>query len=385
MTNQIKGEMKNLLNRIEQLENSVLTDYSIQSKEQLQQALDDFEIYFDNITDMSKKLDISMIFLKELSKDVKHIKSSIDQILQNVSDIANDVRRLRGKNFVELLLIRKKQILKQKDENELYQIHIEIYTQEYDPVSGNKKQSQNQDKTSYLLKKSIMILREKQMNFYGMKMKKLKMYCFQKEKQVKEKAELLKIQKNYYGVAIKQNQNGFQFMFHCHLLKIQDIIQLIKHWNHKIITLIAYKQEILRRQQNKKIQVFYDEMKQDCLEQNLYNSNRFVQEFNLTESGQNFKIIITSRQEILNSIDYQTWFYGKSISTLKEVELVPFNSDQSNEYLTQYSKVSVKRAIKRFYEFLKQLKAQSFSFNEFKIIWSQIEETVKKILLQKLK
>ncbi|CAD8113235.1 unnamed protein product [Paramecium sonneborni] len=287
MQNSIKAEIKNLLNRIESLENSVLTVNSIQSKELLQQALDDFETYFDNITDMTQKLDISMVFLKELSKVLKHIKSQIDQVLQNVNNIANDVRKLRGKNYFELLLIRKDQILKQKDENDLDQIHIEILTQEQDPISGNK--------INRIKRKFIIILKEKQMNFYGIKKKEQKMLCFQKEEQVQGKVELQKILRNLYEL-------GFQFMYHDLQQKIQNIIQLIQE-----------------------------------LESENYRG-------------------------------CQTWFYGKGIQTLKEVELLPISTNQSNEYLIQYSKVSVKRTIKRdFMNFLSNLKYKTFHLMNLKL------------------
>ncbi|CAK92590.1 unnamed protein product (macronuclear) [Paramecium tetraurelia] len=388
MSNQIKAEMKSMLNRIEQLENSVLTDNTIQAKEQLQQALDDFETYFDNITDMSQKLDISMIFLKELSKDVKHIKSSIDSVLKSVSFIANDVRKLRGKNYLELLQIRKEQVLRQKDENEIDQIHIELLTQEYDPISGSKKQSDIKEETTFLLKQNYNDFEGEINEFLWDENERIKDVMLLKGRAGSGKSRAAKNIEELLWTCDQVDPKWVPIYVSLPSLKepkynLVDQALESENYNFDNIQIREFKEAI--RQKNLNVVLIlesYDEMKQDCLEQNLYLTNRFAQEFNLGESGENVKIIITSRQEILNSIDYQTWFYGKSIQTLKEVELLPFTSNQSNDYLIQYSKVSVKRTIKRFYEFLKQLKAQSFSFKEFKQIWSNIKETVKKILIK---
>ncbi|CAD8140545.1 unnamed protein product [Paramecium octaurelia] len=386
MSNQIKAEMKSMLNRIEQLENSVLTDNTIQAKEQLQQALDDFETYFDNITDMSQRLDISMIFLKELSKDVKHIKTSIDQVLKSVSLIANDIRKLRGKNYLELIQIRKEYILKQKDENEIDQIHIELLTQEYDPISGNKKQSDSKEETTFLLKKNYNDFEGEINEFLWDEKERIKDVMLLKGRAGSGKSRAAKNIEELLWTCDQVDPKWVPIYVSLPALKepkynLVDQALESENYNFDNIQIREFKEAV--RQKNLSVVLIlesYDEMKQDCLEQNLYLTNRFAQEFNLGESGENVKIIITSRQEILTSIDYQTWFYGKSIQTLKEVELLPFTSEQSNEYLIQYSKVSVKRTVKRFYEFLKQLKAQSFNFKEFKQIWSNIKETVKKIL-----
>lgn len=48
-------------------------------------------------------MDISLIFLREISKDLKSIKGSIDLVLQNMKGIEDDLRRLSGKSYTELL------------------------------------------------------------------------------------------------------------------------------------------------------------------------------------------------------------------------------------------------------------------------------------------
>ncbi|CAD8129000.1 unnamed protein product [Paramecium sonneborni] len=356
-SNKLKIEMQKRLKSIEQLETQVLiSDNQAIMKNQLQQAYEEFENYLDNATDMSQRMDISLIFLREISKDLKSIKSSIDIVLSSVKGIEDDVRRLSGKNYLQLLQIRKEKILKQKQETELDQVHIQITTQEYDPVTGKKKESINRVLTSYLLKQNIIIFMEKLMNFCGVKVKGKKMFCFQKEKQARQKpkTQFIRISLRITELQFRQDLN-------------QRIKEAVFNGNLKIILILES----------------YDEMKFDCIQSNLYQTNRLAQDLNLQISGQNVKLIITTREEILTSIRYQTWFYGKNIETLKEVEILPFTQEQSLEYIRLYCEVSVKRAIKRFYEFFKQLRGQTISTNEFKVIWSTLEENINIIINQK--
>lgn len=45
-----------------------------------------------------------------MSKDLKSIKVKVDTLLSSVNTIEDDVRRLRGKSWKELLEIRKKKV-----------------------------------------------------------------------------------------------------------------------------------------------------------------------------------------------------------------------------------------------------------------------------------
>ncbi|CAD8172290.1 unnamed protein product [Paramecium pentaurelia] len=386
-SNKLKIEMQNRLKSIEQLETQVLiSDNQVKMKNQLQQAYEDFENYLDNITDMSQKMDISLIFLREISKDLKSIKSSIDQVLSSVKGIEDDVRRLSGKNYIELLQIRKQKILKQKQETELDQVHIQISTQEYDPVTGKKKENINGVFTSYLLK-------SKYNNFQGEINEFL--WC---ESESQKDVLLLKGKAGSGKSRASRNIEEFLWLndtvfpqwipIYVSLPSLKDpkhnlLEQALESQNYNFdkIQIREFKEAVFNG--NMKIILIlesYDEMKFDCIQSNLYQTNRLAQDLNLQISGQNIKLIITTREEILTSIGYQTWFYGKSIETLKEVEILPFTQEQSSEYIRQYCEISVKRSIKKFYEFFKQLRGQTISIQEFKLIWNPLEEYINIII-----
>ncbi|CAD8081327.1 unnamed protein product [Paramecium sonneborni] len=93
-----------------------------------------------------------------------------------------------------------------------------------------------------------------------------------------------------------------------------------------------------------------DEMKFKCIQSNLYQK------------------IDLHKIQIFKFLD-------KIIETLKEIEILVFTQVQSLEYMRQQFEISIKRAIKRFHEFFKQLRGQTKSINEFKLIQSPSEIT----------
>ncbi|CAD8128507.1 unnamed protein product [Paramecium sonneborni] len=160
------------------------------------------------------------------------------------------------------------------------------------------------------------------------------------------------------------------------LLKNKELIEFQKQLFSQTLDIQNGKESIIL------ILDSYDEMKQDCIQQNLLMTNKLFQDLNINKVNHQMKVIITTRKEILNTTGYQTWFYGESISTLKEIQLQNFNEAQQNEYLNQYVVLSIKRKIKEVYEFVKSVTGQMFDLEEFLNIWSlissQITDCIKK-------
>ncbi|CAD8191441.1 unnamed protein product [Paramecium octaurelia] len=388
----INLEMQKKFEKIKHLQTQVLvSDNQLEIKKSLQQEYDAFEVYLDNITDMSQRLDISLIFLREISKDLKNIKLSIDSILTSVKGVENDIRRLRSRNFMELLIIRKEKVLNQKQENELDQIHIEIQTQEYDPISGNKKQNNSGEFVTSLMKF------EDNNNYDG----EVNEFLWSEDEKQKD-VMLIKGKAGSGKSRASRNIEEFIWIYNSkspYWTPIYVSLPSIKEPNQNLIEKALNSQnynfdntqirEFKDAVKNGKLSIViilesYDEMKIDLIGTNLYNTNRLDYDLNL-QAQVKVKFIITTREEILNSIGYQTWFYGSNLQNFKEVEILPFSEEQSAQYLEKYAKISVKRAIKKFYEFLKQLMGQNFQLNEFMEIWSQIENTINSIIQQRQK
>ncbi|CAD8197248.1 unnamed protein product [Paramecium pentaurelia] len=376
----LKTEMQAKLKQISQIETQLLlNENQDEMKLLLQQAYDNFEIYLDNITDMSQRLDISLIFLREISKDLKNIKSSIDQVL-----------------------VQKMFKMMQEDQEE--RIFRNYQTQESRRFQCNSTRI-NQIKFIYRLQLRNMIL--------SLEIRKLIALANQYDNFDGEVNEFLwsDYEKNKDIMLIKgkagsgksrASRNIEELIWNCdkfspNWIPIYVSLPSLIDPNHNIIDqalesenynfdkiqVREFKEAIING--NLKIVLIlesYDEMKFNFIGTNLYQTNRLAQDLNIKASGLNVKIIITTRDEILNSIGYQTWFYGQSIDTLKEVEILPFSREQSSQYIKLYVQISIKRTIKKFYEFLKQLKSQNFQLDEFRLIWTQLENIINSIIQQ---
>ncbi|CAD8121351.1 unnamed protein product [Paramecium sonneborni] len=271
----------------------------------------------------------------------------------------------------------KDQILKQKDENDLDQIHIEILAQEYHPVSGNKNNRKIR-RQFLIFKESIISQKEKQMSFFvGLKRKNKRCYAS------KGKVGLQKIKRKCYEV-----------------IPIYVSLPSLKDLKHNLIdqalesenyTLIANKR-IQRGRESKNLHIVlihesYDEMKQDCLEW-------LVQEFNIHKSGLNVKVFNKVYNHYHSFHHFQMLkllqLQGKQYLTLLNIKLCYIeNAYQLQKKLSfcliiQIKVMNIQLNIQKqvqneFYEFLKQLKAQSVLFNEFNIIWNKkIEQSIKR-------
>ncbi|CAD8121214.1 unnamed protein product [Paramecium sonneborni] len=389
-SNQLKKDMTNKLKQIEELENQIFkNNNSEELQTQFQQAYDEFEIFLENLDDMSENLKISMIFLKDISKNLQAIKCKLDQLIKNVSQIGNDVRRLRGKNIYELLQIRKEKVLKQKEENELNQIYIEQRTQEFDPKTGQKVTVENDQKTPQI----SFLLKDDQNDYNG----EINEFLWDKNERYKD-VLLLKGKAGSGKSRAARNIEEFLWKFdtlqpnwypiYISLPSLNDPLHNLidqalesETYNFDKLQIREFKEEI--QNENLKIVLIldsYDEMKNVFIQTNLITTNRWSQDLNLKESGQKLKVIITCREEILTSKTYQSWFYGKSIDSFKEVQLVPFNLEQSSLYIKLFIKLSIRRELSQFYDMIKQLKGSGFVFSEFRNICLQLDSLIEEII-----
>ncbi|CAD8122656.1 unnamed protein product [Paramecium sonneborni] len=383
---QIKQEMKQRINNLESLQQEIRLEGNLTLREQLQKKLEmeyeELDQYIDNLSEMSQKMEMSLLFLKDIQKDVKQIKNQIENIQNSLNQVGDDIRKLRGKKYDELLEIRKQKILQQSKLLEIDSIYVSVKTIEYDPISGNIKKTQEDQIISELLNddkdnfkgevnefiwnqnenKDVMLLsgnagsgksraarkiEEFIWNLHGKQSKWIPIYV--------SLPNLKNPKYNLFEQALETENYGFD-----------------KHQIVEFKEAIQNKQEYILM-----ILDSYDEMKQDCIQQNLILTNKLIQDLNIVKQERQLKVIITTRKEILNIVGYQTWFYGESLESFKEVQLQNFDQDQIQEYLRKYVELSVRRKIKQIYEFVKQVQNNAFDLKEFQEIWGLIEKQVK--------
>ncbi|CAD8077908.1 unnamed protein product [Paramecium sonneborni] len=388
MSDQIKQEIQQRMQNLENLQQQIRLQGNFQEREKLQEQLrlcyQQLDESIDNVSEMSDAMNITLMFLKDISKDVKSIKTSIDNLQNSLQDIGNDIRKLRGKKYGELLEIRKQKILYQAQHQEIDSIYVKLKTTERNPFDGSSKPG------SFLLQedikdyggevnefiwhdnikdqgneKDVMLLSGFAGSGKSRAAKKIEEFLWKSQGTQSEWIPIyvsLPTLKNPKYNLLDQALESENYQFDKY--QIKEFKDAICKQKVKVVLILDS----------------YDEMKQDCVQQNLIMTNKLIQDLNIQKFERQLKIIITTRREILNTDGYETWFYGESLETLKEVQLLNFDQDQQDEYLEKYCELSIKRIIKQIYEFVKQVQEQAFDLVEFLKIWSSILIQVKQSL-----
>ncbi|CAD8113161.1 unnamed protein product [Paramecium sonneborni] len=386
LSNSIQDELKQRMERLENLQQQIKLEGNQQKREQLQTQLklnyDELDISLDNISEMSETMNISLLFLRDISKDIKSMKNSIDNLQQSLNQVGDDIRKLRGKSYKELLDIRKEKILLQSKIAEVDSVYVQLMTIEYDPVSGQSIKTNDNIETSFLMADRWDDFTGEINEFIWCQLKQKDVMLLSgyagsgKSKAARKIEEFLWKQQNHQikwipiFVSLPTIQNPKYNLFEQALES--ENYQFDKYQIREFKEAIQSKKEYIIL-----ILDSYDEMKQDFIQQNLIMTNKLFQDLSIDKLTSQMKVIITTRKEILNTVGYQIWFYGDSLQTLKEVQLQNFNEDQQRQYLYQYVELSVKRKIKAIYEFVKQISGQNFDLVEFLDIWSLISQQIK--------
>ncbi|CAD8114051.1 unnamed protein product [Paramecium primaurelia] len=385
----MKEEMNQKLKELDDIEQAIRFEGNQSKRDELSKQLtnqyEELEEFLDNISEMSQQLDITLIFLKELLKNIKQIKKKIDDLQESINEIGNDVRKLRGKKYDELLLIRKEKVLSQAYLLEVDSVYIPLKTQEINPVTGQVQNTLSGQTFSELLveevrqnkiegregevnqfiydeqQKDVMLIKGQAGSGKSRAARKIEAYLWKQKLDEKDWIPIyislpqLKNPKfNLLDQTLESENYGFD------KLQLKDFKEAISSNKIKLVLILDS----------------YDEMKQDCIQSNLILTNRLIQDLNQVDQIKKVKFIITTRKEILTSLGYQTWFYGESLQTLKEVEIMNFDKQQSENYLKHYVKLSIKRRIKSSYDFVKQIKQQNLDVKEFLEIWNNILDQV---------
>ncbi|CAK74528.1 unnamed protein product (macronuclear) [Paramecium tetraurelia] len=385
LSGSLKDELKERMQKLENLQQQIKLEGNSQKREKLQlklkQQYEELDESLDNISELSDAMDISLLFLKDISKDVKQIKNQIDNLQESLNQVGDDIRKLRGKRYDELLEIRKQKILLQSRLAEVDSVYVQLKTIEYDPVTGEIIKSKDGITITNLMSEQWNDFTGEVNEFIWDESKSNDVMLLSgnagsgKSKAARKIEEFLWKQREINSkwipifVSLPTLKNPKYNLFEQALES--DNYQFDKYQLREFKDAIQNKKEFIIL-----ILDSYDEMKQDCIQQNLIMTNKLIQELNIDKVNRQMKVIITTRKEILNVSGYQTWFYGESLIKLKEVQLQNFNEQQQMEYLNQYVELSVKRKIKEVYEFVKSISGQSFDLKEFLTIWGLISQQV---------
>ncbi|CAD8194494.1 unnamed protein product [Paramecium octaurelia] len=351
-SNKLKLDMQNKPKKLEQLESQVLIgDNKTLLKNQLQQAYEDYESYIDNITEMSQK----WIQPHLLERNQQRSKCLIDQVIQNMKGIEDDLRRLCGKSYTELLQIRKDKVLQQKQEAEnwiKFTFNFYLIVQSF---NREKEENHFGDFKSHLISKQYNNYEGEVNEFVWSEREKSKDVILLKGKASSGKSRASRNIEEFLWINESTSPSWLPIFVSLPSLKNPKhniIEQKSQNYNFGKIQIREFKQAVTYCYLNI---IFilknYDEMKIECIQSNLYQTNRL-------QLIQIFKYL----EKMLKLLLQQQKF------NIQDIKL-----GLSSEYLKQYCEV------RKYYKFLKQIKGQNFSLKEFKLIWTILEDCINTI------
>ncbi|CAD8106821.1 unnamed protein product [Paramecium sonneborni] len=132
LSRSIEAELIKRITKIKNLQQQIKLEVNQQKREQyltlLKKIYDELDESLDNISEMSEAMNIGLIFLKDISRDIKYIKVQNDHLFVSIDQGGEDIHKLREKNYQELLAIGKQKILAQsKLVDNIYVLYIYIF------------------------------------------------------------------------------------------------------------------------------------------------------------------------------------------------------------------------------------------------------------------
>ncbi|CAD8213667.1 unnamed protein product [Paramecium octaurelia] len=348
-----------------------------QLKIKLQEIEKDLSQYILNINDMQDKLKIKIIILLELKKQFNNIKQQLQELQFKLNNVDQRIARLIWKTPKELFDIRKKNFEFEMNKNGIEELHTEQQFNYFDKEEGKKQYD-----VSKLINMFIEDTYQYVMLIHGRSgigkttaMNKIEQYIWKNYSLNDEliiipiSAQLSNLQTpttNLFKEILMQNKYGFNEN------QIEEFKQSLTQTKQLALLLLDS----------------YDEMPNEFKYQNLYVSNRFSELKNKANNRNAIKFIISCRTEFIKSQssnekkqDYiesqlQTWFGLNRM--LREVELLEFDDQQIDNFLQQYTQLSVIKEIQNSEKIFKQLEYKQFTFFECSNDWRMVLEIIKK-------
>ncbi|CAD8190822.1 unnamed protein product [Paramecium pentaurelia] len=365
----LKQTIQQKFDLINMIEQEMQMEIDMKKKDQLQKKLiiinQELEEYVEGINEMSSKMDLNFAFLKEIQKQLHFIKEKIQNIENSINQLSIDLSRLTGKRYEELLEIRKQRVLLARELQELNEVYIPLNTMIIDPITGqDQKVSELQIEIDHFLYNQdqlcdVMLITGKAGSGKSKASERIEVELWKNHNNNQQWIPLyisLPTIKHPLFNIIDQGLEKDYYQFD--KIQIQEFKQAIKKKKLKVVLILDS----------------YDEMRSEYIQSNLFHTNKFITEFGQDIIGSNFKVIITTRKELLTIMGYQTWFCGSSLEKMKEIMLLSFNEDQSQDYIKQYCVCCIKRQIINIYETLIFLQKKQFNVKELLQVWNSLYE-----------
>ncbi|CAD8125112.1 unnamed protein product [Paramecium sonneborni] len=350
--NKLKDKLKDLNEIAQQISIETSENYKQQLRKEYSKLEKEIQQMFENVTQISNTLGITIIFLQDLKQDLLRIENSIIQMQETLDIMSKDIKYLKGRTIIELLELRMKKILQQRLIFNSDNIYIPIKTKEKlnDSKFSNEKTNLFTDDifgdgeiNEFIWKssKDSFLIHGQAGSGKSTAARKIEEFLwmfYQKNKKsdyiplIPIFVSLPQLRDPVYN-CIEETLKSDNYRFNDR--QIQDFQEAVEKRKFKLVIIMDS----------------YDELKTDYVGLNLNISNKLSKWKCQTDKNKFPKIITTCRTELFNIAGYNTWFLSESNNPqfYKEVKLLKFNTEQQKLYIDQYTLLCIKRDIREFY------------------------------------
>ncbi|CAD8104437.1 unnamed protein product [Paramecium primaurelia] len=368
----IAGEMQKMLKRIDELQESIsreanLNKRDIQLKE-MDETTSQLDEYIHNISEMGQQLRLITDFLNHIRKGLQRVEGKINQMKEQLDNVGNDIKFLRGKSVIQLLEIRKWKVLNVAAEKNVKSIYVPLKTQEKDKneVSRLMNFDQFDDKVGevneFLLDKNQTVLLIHGLAGSGKSTtaKKIEEFIWKLHDSNKQIGNFLLIPvylslpslKNPVYQAVEESLHSDDYGFDD--LQLKECKEMLQKKEFRFIFIMDS----------------YDEMKLENIQKNLYITNK------LRQNWSDPLVIFTTRSDIFTSNNYADWFAPEDKKKFKEIKLLQFEQSERQEYLMKFTIQSIKMLIFDVYEWQVQTQNQkALDLKRFEQNWEKLKSS----------
>ncbi|CAD8099983.1 unnamed protein product [Paramecium sonneborni] len=368
----IASEMQQMLRKIDDLQEQIANEANLNKRDQMLQELDDTTLeldeYIENISEMGLQLKLITDFVNHIRKGLMKVERKITQMKEQLNNIGNDIKFLKGKSVDYLLEIRKWKVLKEAAQKNVNSIYVPLKTQE----KGQNNQSnlinleQFDDKegevNEFLLEKQKIVLLIHGVAGSGKSTtaKKIEEFIWKlHNKNIRIRDQILipiyislPSLKNPVNQAVEETLNQDDYGFDD--LQFRECKEMLERKVFRFLLIMDS----------------YDEMKLENIQKNLYISNKLLQNWS------NPLVIFTTRSEIFTNSNYADWFATENKEVeFKEIQLLQFDESQQLRYLKKFSYLSIKMLIYEVYERQVKLeKERTVEIQKFEQSWDRLQQ-----------
>ncbi|KAM3133641.1 hypothetical protein pb186bvf_014328 [Paramecium bursaria] len=388
--NDIKSELQKTLNELQQIqlqlqgeEKKVQRDKLIQQHKQLEQLL---EQQMKNINEIGDILGVTIHFLKDIKKDLAMIQQKLDMMQEQIDQIGQDIRFLKGKSCQQLLEIRMEQVIQNKFTQESQSVYVEIEIKKYDFTKMQEEQnssflfkSENGEINKFLNqnKQTSLLIHGQAGAGKSITARKIEEFLWLQYSKTTNNQQWNQLKVVPLVPIFVQLPTLKEPKF----LAIEESLQSLYRFDQKQIEQLREQLQIGLIQL---IFIFdsYDELSNQYQGVNLIRSNKLNQ-WKPKNDRSNPKVITTSRTEAFTKQQYRSWFWESNelgYQSMVELRLMPFKNSQVNEFLHQFSLLKLLLQIKDLLEIITKQKQQDVILQNTLEMWNQA-----KLLIQNQK